>query len=64
LVAGFAASLGLSRLLTSFIFGIKAWDPITFVVSSLALAAAASAAIYIPARQATRVDPMDTLRAE
>jgi predicted permease len=61
---GFVAALSLTRMLTSFVFGIKAADPITFTVAPLALLMAASLAIYIPARRASAIDPMDTLRNE
>jgi ABC-type antimicrobial peptide transport system permease subunit len=61
---GFVAALSLSRLLTSFVFGIKATDPLTFTIAPVALLMAATFAIYIPARRATGIDPMDTLRNE
>jgi len=61
---GFVAALSLTRMLTSFVFGIKAADPLTFSVAPLALLMAASLAIYIPARRASGIDPMDTLRNE
>jgi putative ABC transport system permease protein len=64
LVVGFLAALALTRLLTSFVFGIKATDPLTFTIAPAALLMAASLAIYIPARRASGIDPMDTLRNE
>jgi predicted permease len=64
LVCGFVAAVLLSRLLTSFVYGIKATDPLTFTIAPVALLMAASFAIYIPARRATGIDPMDTLRNE
>ncbi|MGP8246345.1 MAG: ABC transporter permease [Bryobacteraceae bacterium] len=64
LALGLAAALGMARLLASLLFGIGAGDPVTFIAIPLALAAAAALAIYIPARRAVRIDPMDALRCE
>jgi predicted permease len=64
LACGFIAAILLSRLLTTFVYGIKATDPLTFTVAPVALLMAASLAIYIPARRASGIDPMDTLRNE
>jgi predicted permease len=63
-VVGAAAALGVSRLLTSFLFGVKAGDPITFVAVAALLGMVTLAACYIPARRATRVDPLVALRYE
>jgi predicted permease len=63
-VIGLAASLAFSRLLRNQLFHVSAFDPLTFVVTALILIAAALLACYIPARRATRVDPMDALRYE
>jgi putative ABC transport system permease protein len=64
LALGFVVAFSLTRLLTSFVFGIKAADPLTFTVAPLALLMAASVAIYLPARRASGIDPMNTLRNE
>jgi putative ABC transport system permease protein len=64
LALGFVVAFSLTRLLTSFVFGIKAADPLTFTVAPLALLMAASVAIYLPARRACGIDPMNTLRNE
>jgi predicted permease len=61
---GFALSLMLARLLASFIFGVSATDWQIFGGISLALAAAAILACYIPARRAIRIDPVEALRYE
>jgi ABC-type lipoprotein release transport system permease subunit len=62
-VIGVSAFL-LTRFLTSFLFGIKAWDPLAFVLTPLLLSIVALAATWIPALRATRVDPMTALRFE
>jgi putative ABC transport system permease protein len=59
---GLALSLALTRVLASFLFGVGPRDPATFVSVSVALGVAACSASYIPARRATRVDPIRALR--
>ena len=62
--AGLLAAAAASRILESFLFGVTAYDQFTFVGAPLSLAAIALVACWLPARRATRIDPMETLRAE
>jgi ABC-type antimicrobial peptide transport system permease subunit len=64
IAVGSLAALGLMRLMASLLFGVKPIDPLTYAAVALALAAAAVIASYIPATRATKVDPVDALRAE
>ena len=59
---GVAASVLLARLLTGLLFGVRALDPTAFSVAALVLFGAASLACYLPARPATRQDPIAVLR--
>jgi putative ABC transport system permease protein len=61
---GIVASFGLTRLLSTFLFGVKPWDPAVFVSAPLMLTAIALVAVWPPAARASKVEPMQALRAE
>ena len=64
IVAGIAGSFGLTRLLSTFLFSVKPWDPTVFVSTPPILTAVALLAVWIPATRASKVDPVQALRAE
>jgi putative ABC transport system permease protein len=63
-VVGICVAFGLTRLIASFLFGVKSWDPIVFVTVPVILAAVALLAVWLPATRASRLDPIEALRAE
>ena len=63
-VVGVGAAFALTRLIATFLFGVKAWDPEVFISVPLILAAVALAAVWLPATRASRLDPMKALRVE
>ena len=63
-VVGLILSLATTRSLASVLYGVKAFDPATFVIAPLLLVAVALVASYIPARRAASVDPVTVLNAE
>ena len=64
MVLGIGASFGLTRLIASFLFGVKTWDPTAFIAVPAVLAAVALLAVWLPATRAARVEPMMALRVE
>jgi putative ABC transport system permease protein len=64
IVIGIAAALAFTRLMAGFLFGVKAWDPVVFISIPVLLSAVALAAVWLPARYASRIDPVDALRHE
>jgi len=64
LVIGIGAAFWLTKFLTGFLFGVKTWDPTAFVLTPIFLGAVALVAVWVPARKATRIDPISALRFE
>jgi len=63
-ILGLAGAFGVTRVLQRFLFGVTPTDPIAFTVVTLALIAVGVTAAWMPARRATRIDPVAALRAE
>jgi putative ABC transport system permease protein len=64
LALGILLAMVMARLVGNFLTGVSPFDPLTYACVSVALTVAAMLACYIPARRATRVDPMVALRYE
>jgi ABC-type antimicrobial peptide transport system permease subunit len=64
LVIGIGGAFWLAKFLTGFLFGVKRWDPMAFILTPIFLSAVALVAVWVPARKATRVDPISALRFE
>ena len=64
IVVGLGAAMGIGRLITSLLYGLKAWDPATLTGAAVLLAATAFAAAWLPARRAAGVNPIEALRHE
>jgi putative ABC transport system permease protein len=64
LVIGIGGAFWLTKFLTGLLFGVKTWDPLAFIVTPILLSAVALLAVWLPARKATKVDPMSALRFE
>ena len=64
ILIGLAAAAGLTRLMGALLYGVKPLDPITYIMVTVTVTAAALLANYVPARRAAAVDPATALRAE
>jgi predicted permease len=63
-IIGVAGAFGLTRLIASLLYGVQARDPIVFVAIPLLLSVASLVAVWVPARRATRINPVEALRCE
>ena len=61
---GLAGAFGLTRLMTSLVYGVKVSDPLTFIGSALVLLLVSLFACYLPARRATKINPIIALRTD
>jgi putative ABC transport system permease protein len=61
---GMVAAFCLTRLMSSFLFGVRPWDPVAFVSAPLVLSIVALLAVWLPGARASKVDPVEALRAE
>jgi putative ABC transport system permease protein len=64
IVLGAAAAAGLTRLMSSLLFGVTPLDAATFATAAVVLVVATLAASYVPARRAATLDPVETLRRQ
>jgi putative ABC transport system permease protein len=64
IVSGLVAAIGLTRLMSSLLYGVSAADPVTYLLAATGVAAVALLASYVPARRAAGVDPVEALRWE
>jgi ABC-type antimicrobial peptide transport system permease subunit len=64
LILGFAGAVAAGRLLERFLYGVSPLDPVAYLSVALVLAAAGLSATYLPARRATKIDPMTALRCD
>jgi putative ABC transport system permease protein len=63
-VLGIGAAFGFTRFISSFLFGVKTWDPLVFVTVPILLSLIALLAVWMPAAHASRLDPQEALRIE
>lgn len=63
-VSGLAAAVGLTRLMSSLLYGVSAFDPATYALAAVGVVAVSLFASYVPARRAVTIDPVEALRWE
>jgi ABC-type lipoprotein release transport system permease subunit len=63
-IIGIGAAFGLTRFISSFLYGVKTWDPLVFVTVPVLLFLVALLAVWMPATRASRLDPQQALRIE